>query len=55
MSFTALVLKNFNVTVVDNQLYPTMDTAKPCLRIIDAVEGQDLLLKMRRKSVYSLR
>jgi cytochrome P450 len=50
LSFTALLLNKFNVSVLDGQSYPVMDTAKPCLGIIDPGQGQDLLLRVKRRN-----
>jgi cytochrome P450 len=52
MSFTVLVLRNFDVKPLDAKLeYPRIDTAKPCLGIMDVVHDEDLLLRVRRKII----
>lgn len=53
MGFTVELLREFEVEVVKEGpwRFPKMDTAKPCLGVMDAVEGEDLLLKVRKKGV----
>jgi hypothetical protein len=53
MAFTALLLNKFNISVLDGQSYPEMDTAKPCLGIIDPGQGQDLLLRVKIRQCQS--
>jgi cytochrome P450 len=49
IGFTAALFKNFDISLLnDKQEFPKMDTAKPCLGIMDVVDGEDLLLRVRR-------
>jgi cytochrome P450 len=51
MSFTVLVLRRFDLGIFgEKQAFPRMDTAKPCLGVMDAVDGNDPLLRVSRKA-----
>lgn len=49
IGFTIALFKKFDISLLyEKQKIPKMDTAKPCLGIMDVVDGEDLLLRVRK-------